>query len=117
MGIVFKTTLVALAAQTAALPFLLGGGSLGELIGWSMIMGMLFGLPSIAVYVPLFAALKRLAPPRWLTILLAAIVPLGICIIAYLPSPHLLTPQNYVIWMALVGGTAGGYALTRFRAA
>jgi chromate transport protein ChrA len=117
MNIAFKSTLVALATQTAILPFVLGRGSLGELLGWAMILGMLFALPSIAVYVPLFVTLNRLNLPRWLTIVLGGMVPLLVAIIVYLPKPEKLTLQNYVFWMALFGGVAGSYALTRLKSA
>lgn len=115
MTVPFKSSLAALAAQTAVLPFILGGGSLAELFGWGIILGLLFALPSIAVYFPLFSLLYRLNLPRWLTITLAATVPLLVCIAVYLPKPNLLSIQNYVIWMALVGGATGGYVLTRLR--
>ena len=109
MKLVFLPVLVALIAQFGTLPMLIGARSAGEAIGWPMIMAIFFGLPSLLVYLVMFGAFRAILPPAWLAIMLGVAIPASIVLgfYRYRGTDLDLSPNNWVLWMGMIGGLAG----------
>jgi len=109
MKLVMLPVAVALLVQFGTLPLLIGARSAGEAIGWPMIMAIFFGLPSFVIYFIMFGVFGATSPPRPLAVVLGIAIPAAIVIGIYSArgTPLDLSPKNWVLWMAMIGGLAG----------
>lgn len=114
MGVVLLSVAIALGVQFLCLPILIGAKGGGEAIGWTMILGIFFALPSAAIYLVLFMMLHAAALPPFVTVTLGALVPAALAVGFYWKKERtkVFGRQNYVVRMLLIGGTAGGLFLS-----
>jgi RsiW-degrading membrane proteinase PrsW (M82 family) len=119
MKLVMLPVAAALLAQFGTLPLLIGARSAGEAIGWPMIMAIFFGIPSFVVYFLMFGVFGAISPPRPLAIVLGIAIPATIVIGIYSArgTPLDLSPKNWVLWMAMIGGLAGTLTQLHLRSA
>ena len=119
MKLVMWPVMVAFLAQFGTLPLLIGARTAGEIIGWPMIMAIFFGIPSILLYLIMFAAFRAISPPPMLAVILGISIPAAIVIGFYSARgmPLDLSPKNYVLWMVMIGGLAGTLAQLQQRGA
>ena len=105
---------LALAAQFLALPILIGAKRGGEAIGWTLILGIFFALPSAGIYLLLFAILYAAAPPPVVTVLVGSLVPAALAAAFYWKKEgkKVFGRNKYVVRMLLVGGLAGSLSLS-----
>ena len=119
MKLVLWPVLVAFLVQFGTLPFLIGGRTAGEIIGWPMIMAIFFGVPSIVVYFIMFGGFRVMSPPPLLAVILGISIPAAIVLgfYKYRGMPLDFSPKNWVLWMGVMGGLAGTVAYLHLRSA
>ena len=119
MKLVMLPVLVALLAQFGTLPLLIGTRNLNESFGWSLILAMFFAPASFLLYVIMFGTFGATSPSPALAVILGMSIPAAIVIgrIKGRGNPIDLSPKNYVLWMAVVGGLAGTLTQLHLRSA
>lgn len=117
MKIVVLSALVAVLVQFGTLPFLIGGRSAGEIIGWPMIMAIFFGVPSVIVYLLMFGGFQFMSPPPSLAVILGIAIPAAIVLsfLKFRGVPLDFSPKNWVLWMGMIGGFAGTITYLQLR--
>ena len=114
MGSVLISVAAALGVQFLCLPMLIGAKRGAEAVGWTMILGIFFAVPSAAIYLLLFSMLKAAQLPTVATMLLGGLGAAALAATLFWKKERMQVfgRQNYVVRMLLVGGLAGSAVLS-----
>lgn len=109
MTLLLLPTLVAILTQFVISPMLFGARKPAEILCWGLLMGIFQGIPSLIIYLAMFAIFGAISPSETFAVLLAVAVP-ALVVVGYFATTEAVLdfdPLKPMLAMGSLGSLSG----------